>query len=421
MPQGVNAAYPWVQCRYVWMHGELAFADMPLLFWAHTAVTGALSFLTNVPFDTLIPWVFRLSDALSLALFLPALLLFNKARTIPAWLLLAVTILVACSPFAFGLFGDMHKNAWAMLGLLLTIGSWYRYLHTRSRRWLVWCMVALLCTTLTHFGTAAVLWLYFLVMQGTRMKRRANLGIFVAIGIAVGLLFYLDPTRAGRLANAPFELFQSPFGGLIAQAPPTLLIWLGAGLLAFVSWRHRHRLGPGLRPFVSLLVASLALAALPFEQEYTQRLTLFMLPALCLFLFSVQMAMPMTNWSRTGLALCVVGSLLWLPAWTHPKRGTPQAVLLQEIAQASGHPWGSGAIVVAPHGLEWWVAWHWQVPVSNKPLSDAASVQYQTIYRLEADDYESPSKPNTTAQRNHEPPGRLVFKQKHIELWQTKP
>lgn len=404
---GINGAYPAVQARAILRTGLPGIPDFPLLFYLQAGLGWLFSlFLGEQGILTATRWT---DIVLPVLIAIPVFLFareFTRSLSSP-WRAAAATLTAGLTAVAsdglLRMLGDFQKQA-AGLPLSLTfLYFFYRALSTHRRRdaWLAALFFGLAC--LTHIGVAALTLVLagFLILHGlfhAPSRRRAAwiaLGLLAVLAVVMAVVYLLDPTRVERLlgmAVTPSELF----------ANSMLLRWLGRG-----------EVGLSLRPFEGLVLGNLLgligvvtallvrksapaaergllwatsltalfLASPAIGSEWSQRLAMMaFVPGLIpLIYLATRLRL---GWVAAALvaALVVAGTL---PGVGQVKNSTITYEAYQELVSLKDALPEGKTLVIARHGLEWWVAWTMDTYVANR-VSEAADAwdQYDAVYYI---------------------------------------
>ncbi|MDJ0698808.1 MAG: hypothetical protein QNJ07_03040 [Woeseiaceae bacterium] len=303
-----HSYYYWVQTRGVLEHGQLPFADLPLLFHLYAGVA-RLTQLAGLDAHAAIVHASRglmsIGPALvALPVFVIVRRVFNdRSLRAEAWLLVVVA---AFLPLTFVHMPELlQKNVAGLLLLAFLMQTTYSWLRTRRTSSLVAAVVAFVLIALTHLGTLLVSVLYVLALglaalheerDRTRLKSFAVL-LVGAVSLTVAILSVFDYSALMRVFHyAGSSLPNSLIGNvLIADTAGSALLLsagiIGPALLAWLLYRayvlRRRALDASDRVFwLACLLWSWLLVFPLLDLDIMPRLVLFLpLPALVIAAF----------------------------------------------------------------------------------------------------------------------------------------
>jgi hypothetical protein len=281
MVPGMNGGYYLVQARALLETGRLGIPDLPLIFTLHAALAKALQWLTGGSLESSILLAVKLADAvLPVFVALPVFLLGRAWSERPGrgvWLPVTAAAVVALSPTALMITGDLQKNSLGLVwlaALVHALGAWM------THRTVFNAAVALLflgLTGLTHIGVFGVALLLTGLVLAAHVARPGAAGdgshwrvagLLVGGGLVVALvaglvLWKFDPARIQRLATAvtdPADFLEngsqpgrSPKGGVAKGGGPAGDPRMGpppAGGPGFPKSGPMGKSGPGFLPFM---------------------------------------------------------------------------------------------------------------------------------------------------------------------------
>lgn len=392
---GLDGAYYWVQVRSLLDSSQLAFDDLPLVFWVQAAIAAVVN-------D--IPLAVRISDAVLPALSaIPIYLMTknSKQRLLPAVAILVVLL----HPVQLYFFtGDFIKNE-AIVPVLFCIGWILQKWDSASKRFSLGALgIAFLVLGLSHFGTMLVGVAIVLCWGALQLRRQGmqfwaiSLGSSLATLVVIGVgLAWLVPSRYKRLISllsTPASLFSSPMWQTITQnradsvmIATIVISQLGVIGLSIVAWRNRERLSFS---HVSLVAATLFVAFFLSSpligMEWSDRLAALSIVPLSIAAIVIYGSLEHTR-SKSVVWLMVAATLLASVAMM--QSGAKQPILtatkytdLQTLAeQVQLSP---GSIVVAQHGVEYLAAWTLKTNVVQySSYQDSDLTSYSAVYSLE--------------------------------------
>jgi len=404
---GINGPYYLVQVRAILRTGTLGLPDLPLLFYAQAAIAAALSLVLDSS-DAVVVAVRSTDVVVPVALTVPAYLFvreFSGSRKDDGRPLLGMAIvglIAVASGNSLRMMGSMIKNAAALPFCLLYVYYLYRSLKRPQRNSVILAAVFFAVSSLTHIGALAlnVSIAGFMVLLGLGSKPtretavRIGVALTVCVVVAVVFLRLVDPDRGARLLDVilhPGRLFtgsvialwlQGLPNPMMAQAVTSEEIWLGnalgtAGL--FAVWRYRTQLDSPTRLLLGACsITALAFASPLLSPEWSDRLALMaFVPGL------VPVAYLLCRHARMRVVLGTITVLVMLNGAlaiaVYARIGLDPAAHEELEAMKTTLPEGR-TIVIARHGLEWWVAWTMDTHIANRvgPALDARD-QYDAL------------------------------------------
>lgn len=389
---GTNGGYYPVQVRSLLENGRLGFADMPLYFYLNAAVVSLAGWLTTVDTETLILFVNKVVDSISLPLIVWPLYLIRKRIAGVSLPLYFDAALIAFTVLSFGplmLTSELQKNGAAMPLLAFFLYFLLVFYQDRTRRALVLALLFFVLTGLTHFGVfgvaLAAAMIGILAVYGRRAALPA-LGLGLA---AVGLVFLFDATRALRLLQSAWVIFQRPAilsGGV---SPLTIFYILVVYPIVFIGVQAiRRRAWPGQDSAKDLFLVCaglLVVLTLPIvDGQYAMRFNLMaFVPAYGVLLTGAGLLTPF--WERAVsavLIMTVAASLFTLVGHPRPPSITPEAFQdLEKLGERIEDP--ANTLILARHGLEWWAAWQVKTKVGQeKAVDDDTFSKYERVISL---------------------------------------
>jgi hypothetical protein len=417
---GMNGAYYLVQARSLLEKGSLGIPDMPLTFSLHAAVALLLKTCGMESAAAISLAVKTLDSLLPPLVGLPVYLLVRRwpgANTVTA---LAAAAAASCGAHSLTMVGDFEKNALALvwLGWLAwALHSWVAGPSARSA-WPVVLFAALL--GLTHIGTLGAacgfgglvtLLALALVEPAQRWALlRLLLGCALAIGVGTALVYtFFDPERAMRLVQAlsdPSTIENSkhgnpggmmgpgmnpgpngPAGALVLMRwlPTAAMLGLGLGALVTALWQ-RQRLGPASAAVISGAALTILILGGPWWQmDKGMRFMLICgLPAtLCASWLAATAARPWLKHTLTAVMALYAAGSLGVNLWRGPQPMMSEAARDELLAMKQLVPPGPRSLIVARHGLEWWVSWFVASRIAQPSGVEGSDwQQYEAVYYL---------------------------------------
>ncbi len=424
MPK-INGAYYLVQARAILETGRTGIPDLPLLFYIHAAVAKLLMVLHLGDEAACITLAVKAMDTLLPPL--TAIPVYFLARDWmgdrdKGWLpALAVAIFTVLNASTFMMLADFQKNAFGMIWMLGFILAVHRAGQEMTWKRLAWVAVMLLLAGITHIGvfgaTAAFAALavlaYLALMPEHRRKLLIVLGIGVALLAAMLLVVKLgfDPKRAEHftgLIAAPLKLFQSHEGGPggmmgppsgMRGGPPggmamfgmqmgqSVLIH-GIALLSLILLiRHWRNVTAADRAIViAAMLTALFLVSPLLDFDHGMRFGLMAYaPAVVLLIFAL------SRWESTlstGIASVIIIAFIIGSVALSPPVGnqtTISAEAMPELAALQPYiPQPAKTLIVARHGLEWWVAWTLKTKIAHgNTVADTDTQKYEHVLYIQ--------------------------------------
>lgn len=407
---GVNAVYYPVQVRSLLQKGQLAFPDLPFVFYLEALWAKLLSLLGLCHLQNCIILSSKIIDALLYPLI--AIPTFLLARTIvgrkgPKWIPLSISALTAISGFTLIMMADFQKNA---VGLMFSVFFiYFLYQGTVKGKTInyLWAGIFFILTSLTHLGALGFIiafsLLFFLFSFITVRERRIDLIkkavlFLLVLAFASTLLFLFDPERWKTLFGViiwPFKIFKEPIiigmlNGQVPADPPLLSIFIIANLIAILGLVLLVAKGKDIPPQEkTLFLTSLSmtfLMAFPFmEAQLANRLWLMAyVPVSLVVTFLLHYIY--RRWLKILLATLILTVMILPTPVVAIVRGAPSISEeayhdLFKIKNMIDNP--DKTLVITRHGLEWWTAWVMEVDVSQAwRLTEEGIKDYEDIYYL---------------------------------------
>jgi hypothetical protein len=389
---GTNGGYYPLQVRSILENGQLGFPDMPLYFFINAAVVKLSSWFSTAPVEVLIIHTTKVFDILLLPLAAIPLYCIEKhflpRSTAPVYRY----IVIGFAMLSFGplmLLSDLQKNAAAIPFFVAAFYFLLAFLRTPSLKTVLLASLFLFLTALTHFGVFAISLLFVTISLFVFYGKRAILPVLSCLFLSFMVIYFWDATRAIRLLSAGTMIFGFTNGppalfhpGTLANIVLSIFLIMGA-----LRW---------IRPFQSphlsfeektglVLVIGLLLLVIPFYgDDLARRFSLMVfIPQAILALLILPKA---KKWLRIAI-VTLAGLMTILPlsaTFLHPKTPTltaEQITDLQAIAASITAP--ENTLILARHGLEWWVGWYLHTKVGQDKALDAKTFdQYPYIYSL---------------------------------------
>lgn len=401
---GINGAYYMVQARALIEQGKLGLPDLPLTFWLDALLARVIQLLSGASQATSIMLAVKLEDSLLPALVaVPVFILVRRWTTragLGLWLPLGAALVVACGGPALIMVGDFQKNSLGLLLLAALLCQLHRWFENPRPANGALAVVLMGLVGLTHIGvfgwglalaglaTAIYLWL------GAPALRRKILPWLLAGGVACALAGGLvtwkyDPARIQRLTTAitqpftflhhdpgqpgprpaPNDAGQNPrpsggggplMPGAFNYVTGSLFLLVGGAALR-VLWLRRASLSTG---DIALVGASaLVVMALGGPWVTGDKVMRFGLIAVIPSVIALAFALSQTRAPkiRHGVMALVVlvmvgGGVVHLHGGGRPTLTQASTAELTALSAEITNP--KKTLIVARHGLEWWVAWY---------------------------------------------------------------
>ena len=384
---GANGGYYPLQVRCLLTNGHLGFSDMPLYFYFNAFLVKCASLFTDAPSNSLIMRVVKTSDSFFLPLLLIPLFGICKALTkfkLPFYqeYLIAAFAVISISPLI--LTGDLQKNGFAIPLLFTFFLFGIQYLIAPSKRILLLTLLFFVLTGITHFGTFAVGAITLIICLIFYKGKKALIPIMTVGLITVGLIAIFDTTRALRFVNVLSEIFIHPslFKGL--PGPPGILNYLfsyaliGTGIHCLK--KQKEKMDSKDRVIIITLTILVFILSFPLlNVEYAKRLTLMLfvpqsILMMVLFMFTGK---PM----KAGLIIFALLIMIFGMGVLRLKKPVITSTAYAELIQLKEYiPVGDNTLVIARHGLEWWIGWALQTKIGNeKGIDQTVLKEYENV------------------------------------------
>ena len=434
---GMNGAYYLVQARCVIERGTPGIPDLPLTFYLHASFAWLVQRLAGISQDDAIVFTVKLLDSI-----LPPLVAvplfwmgwrWTRKQGFSTTTALVPAIFACLGAQALGMAGDFQKNSLGLVWFAALAPAAHVFLEKQNWRSALAPLGIFTLLGLTHIGVlgAAIFFATALIICGAIMAGCAAIGKLLAVagvGLVIlavaGLVVYLayDPARVKRLVRT--VLSPQTFTGqddkknppgfrppadrpalrpdgnnlppgldLPPNAPGLTLLrrlpWLPAALFLGVG-------GAGLavavarRKFLPANDVALALAAALtcavlggpfFNMDKTIRLRLIAaIPAALTFSFllaNLRWAGVRRVLGALVLAATIFSAAIFLRHGVRPAIVSEETVAeLNTLAEFAQPP--ESTLVVARHGLEWWVAWTLHTHIAH---ADSVAVDDWTRFK----------------------------------------
>ena len=380
-----NGGYYPLQVRTVLERGELAFPDMPLLFYLDAGIVRLISMFDIPVSNELIMNVVMTVDSVSVPLLLiPLYQLFKLTKnTRFSYSIASITVFAVLSFYTLNLISTSQKNSLAITLLFFTISSLIAYLNTNKRKSLILSIVFFVLVGLTHFGTFSFSLLFGAIFLMFRYKKKAFIPLAILLVSALLLVYVFDPTRSERLLFAWQELFS------ISPNPPQLvqmLAYLTFAIVAIFGFRKfKDSFNDSERTIIFTLITILVIIPLPvIDPQYTSRLSVFLFIPLVLLILIFNTVIS----SRSKRTISILVGIISLASigFVLSKNGPIDVSGNALTDMENMKPYISNSnetVVVSRHNLEFWVAWTLHVDVCQESKFDNTLInEYDDILIL---------------------------------------
>lgn len=404
-----NGGYYPLQVRTVLERGELAFPDMPFLFYFDAGIVRLLSVFGISETNELIINVVKTVDCLSVPLLLiPLFQLFKLSKnTKVSYYFLSILAFAVLSFYTLNLTSSFQKNALGITFLLFAIVWFLKYLESTYKKHLTFAFIFLVFTGLTHFGTFSFALLLGIVFLLFRYKKKAILPILVLGVGAISIIYLFDPVRSSRLLNA--------WQGLFSKLPHPMIYFKIAIYLAVAIWAFRvfkkakSTLSPTEKAIISTLISLLIIVPFPFlDSQISDRLSgfLFIPIVLLLFRFDPLISQKTKKILSVLLGIISLGSICFV-LMINPNADVSKMALDDMENMKKFIPNPDETVVVARHNLEFWVAWGLKVDVSQESkFNDTLINEYRDVFIINQIREERPRE-SRPEEDEHKPPNHM--------------
>ncbi|MCP4441284.1 MAG: hypothetical protein GY810_20455 [Aureispira sp.] len=381
-----NGGYYPLQVRAILERGELAFPDMPLLFYLNAGVVKLISFFEIAMSDQLILTVVKIIDSLSITLLLLPLyqLLKLTKNTVFSYHTILISLYAIMSFYTLNLVSSSQKNSLGITLLVFAVLWFMKYLlSSDQKKHLLLSFLFLILTGLTHFGTFA-----FAIIAGTifilfRYRSKALIPLVLLIPLGLAIIYFSDPVRFER----SISVWKGLFSGL--PHPPELILAIIYSTLAVLAIKglkkYKSHFSESEKVIIYTLVALLIIIPLPIvDHQITHRLTafLFIPQVLLLLFFKPVLSEKAKKITSSILGLVSLASILFILV-SPPRLSLSKDALkdLGKLNQSILDP--DNTVVISRHNLEFWVAWTLRVDVSQESKFDSVLINdYTHVYIL---------------------------------------
>ncbi len=426
-----NGGYYPLQVRTILERGELAFPDMPLLFYLNAGIVKTLSFFGANVTDILIIHVVQIVDSISIPLLLIPIYQILKLTKNNQFSLF--TILVAAysvlSFYTLTLTTTSQKNSLGITLLLFSFCWLIKHIKTAGdKKHLILSLLFLLLTGLTHFGTFIFAIIAGVVYLGFRYKYKAVIPLFIMVISSLFIIYWSDPTRLYRLTTIFDELLTTP------PRPPQLILLIIYSTMAMIAYKgfkkYRDHFDATSQSIIKTLIALLVIIPLPIiNPQFTDRLSMYLfIPQVLLLLFFTPLLQPLAKKIFTGMMSFVIVVSLLFGILIGSPQSLSKAALLDLKNLETGLSATDKTVIITRHNLEFWVAWTMKVDVSQESKFDSIlEREYDHIFVLnQTKGLDKKEGPPRDQERNHfdEPivpsSAILVDSSEYFKLYQFK-
>ena len=426
-----NGGYYPLQVRTLLERGELAFPDMPLLFYIDAGIVRLFTIFGTSISNELIINIVKVVDSVSIPLLLLPLyqiLKLSKKKNFSFYILSCIALSVL-SFQTLNLTSSFQKNSLAITILFFSIAWFVRFLTTRSRKHFIIAVTFFVLIGLTHFGTFT-----FALLAGTiylvfRYKKKAVFPIVGLIILALLLIYQFDPVRFSRLLLSWKGLFSK------LPNPSQIVLTLTYLIIAFFAIRTFRKFKETFnrtdRAIILTLIALLIIIPFPIiDPQAASRLSAFLFIPVILLLIKFDPIITILSKKLISILLATItlGSISFFLIMRPPadvnKEALEDLYKMQPYMTEPDH-----TVVVSRHNLEFWVAWALEVDVSQESkFNDTLISEYNEIFIInqirEVDSRIHPENNGKEEKRNHfdEPlipvNSTLVYSSEYFKLYQ---
>ena len=385
---GVNGGYYPLQVRSVLTNGQLAFSDMPFLFYLDTFFIKIISLFGFTITDTLILNLVKLVDSISISLLLIPLYKIIRLSK-PSSLKYFDASIISFSVLSFSplvLTSDLQKNSLAIVFLFGFIACSLSYLIKNKKFDILLSITFLFLTGLTHFGTFVFALFFLLVSVLYFYKTKAIIPITIVIAVSIGIVAIFDLSRFNRLLSFWNVLFEKPALLNRMLAPPDFLNILISIFLAIFGIITLKAKGSTLTSYQKAIIFSsivcLIILSFPLlDGEYFKRLSLFLFIPQILLILQIAPTISVRQLKTISIFLFVFTTLSIFAVSGHPKETVIDTSAYENLKELNPLIESRNeTIIIARHGLEWWTAWALHTKVGqDKAIDKAFFEKYKNV------------------------------------------
>lgn len=389
---GVNGAYYPLQVRLVLETGYLGFADMPFLFYFDALIIKILQFLGFSLTDSLIINTVKLIDSISFVLIIIPVYkllnyLYSKPKPVFTFSIISFSLL-SFTPMI--LISDLQKNSLAMIFAMFFIYYYFKYIENHKLKYIIFTSIFLILTGLTHFGTFTFSILFLSINLIYHFRKKAIIPVLIFIASSLIMINYFDYKRYDRLLMFWNSIFEKPllFSGFIP--PPELISFIFSytlSILAFyLVWKKGNEISKNYRGILISLALSLLILCFPLlDFDYFRRLSIFaLIPELLILVFVADM-ITSKGLKTISIALFIYTGLSILAVSGKPKSPMLTVKELHDLEYIDKYLLKDkkNTLIVASHGIEWWVAWSLKTKIAqDKAFKRDLTAKYKQIVFL---------------------------------------
>jgi hypothetical protein len=400
---GMNGAYYLVQTRSIIEKGSLGEHDMPLIFLLQAGLALLIKLFSHLNLDSSIFLAVKIFDSVVPALSaIPAYLIakyLDKGKY-SIWTVIASASIVTLSYGPLRMLGDFQKNALGMLWFLFLAYYLIKALSRRSPKDLLLSLLFLILCGLTHIGAFAVALVFvaLVAISWAVFVSRLSKHTLIVLGCtAVGVVCLLallmigsDSIRISKLISylsEPLSIFQfSNVRGMFrAESLQTSILFGAISIITVFSliWQRHYIENWEYALIIPSLITTLFLISPFVNQDFSTRFQIMAFaPGLIAFTFLIKHSEGLLKRIFAVIVLVVV--IVWIPttAITANSPSISEASYNELVTLNSYITGPSNTLIVARHGLEWWVAWvlHTNIAQANAVSSEDWNTYDKVLY-----------------------------------------
>ncbi|MCR9199352.1 MAG: hypothetical protein NXI04_11955 [Planctomycetaceae bacterium] len=375
MPPGMDAGYYPLQTRSLLEHGTLTGSTPPLIFWLDAVLTRVILALSDQSLNEAAILATRIIDGVAHpAVAIPVMLLgyrWSGGRRSGLVAAAACAIIALLSPPVMRMASDFQKNSLGLVWFAFALWAVGAALQSRRAAWW-WAVVGFVAlAALSHigaFGATCVAVLssvtgFWLLHRRKKATSDRPTRLWLWIGLATlgsgAAMLLLAPAWAAHLMAMPRRIV-----GMLdfRPHPGTLLLALSAGAVMSVPARRIYS-GRQQLPAADAAVAigclgSLSVLLLPIlNATWSMRFQLMTpLPAAVLLLYSVTQLVPEKRHANVSRWLVRAAAVVGICGPFFMQGPVLSAAAMDELETFGNQlPGSENTLVVAPHGVEFWV------------------------------------------------------------------
>lgn len=385
---GINGGYYPLQVRCLLTDGGLGFSDMPLYFYFNAICVKCASLFIDLPQNDLIMQVVKITDSLFFPLLLIPFYKISKSITnfkLPVFYEIVILMFATLSFSPLNMVGGFQKNSFAIVFLTAFFLFGILYFKKPSKGLFLLLLLFFVLAGLSHFGVFSVILLTFIIGLIVFKEKKSLIPTLLICIVAIGIVAIIDFRRAHRLLFAFAEIFQHPaiingkFG--LIEVVNCSFAYLLIGLGIYMLKKHKEKIMKYERKILLTLLILLLVLSFPFyNEDYSRRLSMMLfIPQSILLLFIFKYLGK--AWQLSLSILTIVPVLFFTIGAT--RINTPEITQeayndLKSLKQCI--PEKKKTIIIARHGLDFWVAWELQTNIGNaRKLKEIVSSDYEDI------------------------------------------